>query len=192
MQQILDRYKTGIEVITVAIQNVQPPEQVQAAFEDAIKAGQDYERQKNEGYAYASKVIPEARGRASRIQQEAEGYKAVVIQKATGEAERFKKIETEFTNSPEITRERMYLSSMEELLKNTPKILVDSKNNSPLLYLPIDKLSASTRTNFNRVSEGDIPEIEQKDNSTSVEDEANKIIDKQDIRSRALNRNRVR
>ncbi|WDU45771.1 FtsH protease activity modulator HflK [Taylorella equigenitalis] len=192
MQQILDRYKTGIEVITVAIQNVQPPEQVQAAFEDAIKAGQDYERQKNEGYAYASKVIPEARGRASRIQQEAEGYKAVVIQKATGEAERFKKIETEFTNSPEITRERMYLSSMEELLKNTPKILVDSKNNSPLLYLPIDKLSASTRTNFNRVSEGYIPEIEQKDNSTSVEDEANKIIDKQDIRSRALNRNRVR
>lgn len=140
MQQILDRYHTGIEVIAVAIQNVQPPEQVQAAFEDAIKAGQDNERQKNEGHAYASKVIPEARGQASRILQDAEGYKAAVIGQAQGAAARFTSVEKEYANAPEITRERMYLSTLEQVYANTSKVLLDAKGSNNMMYLPLDKL----------------------------------------------------
>lgn len=140
MQQILDRYHTGIEVIAVAIQNVQPPEQVQAAFEDAIKAGQDNERQKNEGHAYASKVIPEARGQASRILQDAEGYKAAVIGQAQGAAARFASVEKEYANAPEITRERMYLSTLEQVYANTSKVLLDAKGSNNMMYLPLDKL----------------------------------------------------
>lgn len=140
MQNILDRYRTGIEVITVAIQNVQPPEQVQAAFEDAIKAGQDNERQKNEGHAYASKVIPEARGQASRILQDAEGYKAAVVGQAKGAAERFVSIEKEYANAPAITRERMYISTLEEVYSNASKVMLDTQGSNNMMYLPIDKI----------------------------------------------------
>ncbi|NLY65384.1 MAG: FtsH protease activity modulator HflK [Alcaligenaceae bacterium] len=140
MQHILDRYETGIEVTTVAIQNVQPPEQVQAAFEDAIKAGQDNERQKNEGNAYASKVIPEARGQASRMVQDAEGYRATVVGQAQGQAARFESIEKEYAQAPAITRERMYISTMEEVFANASKVMVDTEGGNNLIYLPIDKL----------------------------------------------------
>lgn len=140
MQNILDRYHTGIEVITVAIQNVQPPEQVQAAFEDAIKAGQDNERQKNEGNAYASKVVPEARGQASRLIQDAEGYKAAVIGEAKGAADRFLSVEKVYAQSPAITRERMYISTMEALYSSASKVLMDTKSGNNMIYLPIDKI----------------------------------------------------
>ncbi|ETD72105.1 membrane protein [Pelistega indica] len=153
MQNILDRYRTGIEVITVAIQNVQPPEQVQAAFEDAIKAGQDNERQKNEGYAYASKVIPEARGQASRILQDAEGYKAAIIGRAKGAAERFAQVEKEYANAPQVTRERMYLSTLEEVYANASKVMIDTKSGNNMLYLPIDKI-LEQNTSLNASSYG--------------------------------------
>ncbi|NOL49605.1 FtsH protease activity modulator HflK [Pelistega europaea] len=143
MQNILDRYHTGIEVITVAIQNVQPPEQVQAAFEDAIKAGQDNERQKNEGNAYASKVVPEARGHASRLIQDAEGYKAAVVGQAQGEADRFLSVEKAYAQAPAITRERMYISTMEELYSASSKVLLDTKSGNNMIYLPIDKIIGS-------------------------------------------------
>ncbi|NLB31019.1 MAG: FtsH protease activity modulator HflK, partial [Alcaligenaceae bacterium] len=149
MQSILDRYNTGIEVITVAIQNVQPPEQVQAAFEDAIKAGQDNERQKNEGQAYASRVIPEAHGRASRFLQSAEGYRARVVGAAIGETERFKQIAAEYTAAPEITRERMYIEAMGDIYSNTSKILLDTaEQQNPLMLMPLDSMlnRSSTRT----------------------------------------------
>lgn len=144
MQQILDRYQSGIEVTTVAIQNVQPPEQVQAAFEDAIKAGQDNERQKNEGNAYASKVIPEARGQASRMLQDAEGYRATVVGQAQGQAARFESIEKEYAKAPEITRERMYISTLEDVFKNASKVMVDTEGGNNMMYLPIDKLIEQT------------------------------------------------
>lgn len=147
MQQILDRYRTGIEVITVAIQNVQPPEQVQAAFEDAIKAGQDNERQKNEGHAYASKVIPEARGQAQRIIQDAEGYKARVIGEAQGGAQRFTSIEREYSMAPAITRERMYISTIEQVYANASKVLVDTSDGNNMIYLPVDKLIEQSSAN---------------------------------------------
>src|SRR6187455_1107291 len=108
MQDILDRYKIGIAISKVTMQNAQPPEQVQAAFDDAVKAGQDRERQKNEGQAYANDVIPKARGTAARLMEEAEGYKQRVIASSEGEASRFKQVLVEYSKAPGVTRDRLY------------------------------------------------------------------------------------
>ena len=140
MQRLLDHYKIGISISKVTMQNAQPPEQVQAAFDDAVKAGQDKERQKNEGEAYANDVIPKARGNAARLMEESEGYKQRVIESSTGDAYRFKQILVEYNKAPGVTRDRLYLDMMQEVLTNTNKILVDSKNSNNLLYLPLDKL----------------------------------------------------
>ncbi len=140
MQDILDRYKTGIVISKVTMQNAQPPEQVQAAFDDAVKAGQDRERQKNEGQAYANDVIPKARGTAARLTQEAEGYRQRIIATAEGDASRFKQILPEYAKAPQVTRERMYLETMQQVLSNTSKVMVDAKGQGKLLYLPLDKL----------------------------------------------------
>jgi membrane protease subunit HflK len=140
MQEILDTYKTGISLSRVTIQNAQPPEQVQAAFDDAVKAGQDRERQKNEGQAYANDVIPKARGTAARLQQEADGYKARVIANAEGDASRFKQVLAEYAKAPAVTRERIYLETMQQVLSSTSKVLIDTKGAGNLLYLPLDKL----------------------------------------------------
>ncbi|MCK9201959.1 MAG: FtsH protease activity modulator HflK [Gallionella sp.] len=145
MQDILDRYKSGIVVSKLTMQNAQPPEQVQAAFDDAVKAGQDRERQKNEGQAYANDVVPRARGTASRLLQEAEGYKQSVIANAEGDASRFKQILVEYEKAPGVTRERMFLDMQQQVLSNVSKVLVDQKNGSSLLYLPLDKLIETTR-----------------------------------------------
>lgn len=149
MQRLLDHYKIGIAISKVTMQNAQPPEQVQAAFDDAVKAGQDKERQKNEGEAYANDVIPKAKGNAARLMEESEGYKQRVIESSTGDANRFKQILVEYNKAPDVTRDRLYLDMMQEILTNTNKILVDSKNSNNLLYLPLDKLiekSTSTTT----------------------------------------------
>jgi membrane protease subunit HflK len=140
MQQMLDRYGTGILVTTVAIQNAQPPEQVQAAFDDAVKAGQDRERQINEGQAYANDVVPKARGLASRLMQESEGYRTRVVESAQGDASRFRQILTEYQKAPTVTRDRMYIETMQQVFNNTTKVLVDSRQGNQLLYLPFDKL----------------------------------------------------
>ena len=140
MQEMLDRYGTGILVSAVAIQNAQPPEQVQAAFDDAVKAGQDRERQINEGQAYANDVVPKASGAASRLMQEAEGYRTRIVQTAEGDASRFKQILKEYEKAPAVTRDRMYLDTMQQVFANTTKVLVDSRSSNQLLYLPFDKL----------------------------------------------------
>ena len=140
MQQVLDRYKTGIQVSRVTIQNAQPPEQVQAAFDDAVKAGQDRERQKNEGQAYANDVIPKAKGTASRLSEEANGYKQRVIATAEGDASRFKQILAEYSKAPGVTRERLYFETMQQVLSSTSKVMLDYKGGGNLLYLPLDKL----------------------------------------------------
>jgi modulator of FtsH protease HflK len=144
MQAILDRYKIGIAISKVTMQNAQPPEQVQAAFDDAVKAGQDRERQKNEGQAYANDVIPKAKGNAARLLEESEGYKQRVIASSEGDASRFKQILVEYSKAPGVTRDRLYLDAMEEILSNTSKVLVDQKNSNNLLYLPLDKLIQSS------------------------------------------------
>jgi membrane protease subunit HflK len=140
MQEIHDRYATGITVSTVTIQNAQPPEQVQAAFDDAVKAGQDRERQKNEGQAYANDVIPRARGTASRLLQEGEGYKQRVIATAEGDASRFRQVLTEYAKAPAVTRERIYIETMQQVLTATSKIMMDYRGSGNLLYLPLEKL----------------------------------------------------
>ena len=140
MQDILDRYKIGIAISKVTMQNAQPPEQVQAAFDDAVKAGQDRERQKNEGQAYANDVIPKAKGNAARLLEESEGYKQRVIASSEGEASRFKQILVEYNKAPVVTRERLYLDTMQQIFSSTSKIYIDQKSGSNLLYLPLDKL----------------------------------------------------
>jgi membrane protease subunit HflK len=140
MQQILDRYKTGIQVSSIAIQNVQPPEQVQAAFDDAVKAGQDLDRQKNEGQAYSNQVVPLAAGQASRLLEQAEGYRARVVGTATGDAARFGSVLAEYDKAPQVIRERMYLETMQQMFANTSKVLIDTKGSNNMLYLPLDKI----------------------------------------------------
>ncbi len=140
MQQILDRYKSGVQITNVTMQGVQPPEQVQAAFDDAVKAGQDRERQKNEGQAYANDVIPKASGAASRLLEEAEAYRSRIVANAEGDASRFKQVLEEYQKAPAVTRDRMYLETMQQIFSNTTKVLVDAKSGNNLLYLPLDKL----------------------------------------------------
>jgi membrane protease subunit HflK len=139
MQTILDRYKTGIHIQKVNMQNAQPPEKVQAAFEDAVKAGQDRERQKNEGQAYANDVLPKAKGMAARLQQEAEGHRQRVVQEAIGDAERFNQVVAEYKKAPQVTRDRLYLDAMQHIMNNTTKIVIEKGGNN-LLYLPLDKI----------------------------------------------------
>lgn len=139
-QAILDRYKLGIVVVDLTIQQVQPPEQVQTAFEDANKADQDRQRLINEGQAYANDVIPRARGTADRLVLEAQGYRSRVIAQAEGDALRFDQVLQQYARAPEVTRERMYLETMQQIFASTSKVYMDSKSNGSLLYLPLDKL----------------------------------------------------
>jgi membrane protease subunit HflK len=140
MQQILDRYKTGIIVSKVTMQNAQPPEQVQAAFNDAVKASQDKERQKNEGQAYANDVIPRARGEAARLQAEAEGYRQKVVATAEGDASRFSQLLAAYEKAPDVTRTRLYLETMQQVYSHVSKVMVDTKSSGNLLYLPLNQL----------------------------------------------------
>ena len=168
MQDMLDRYQTGIEVMSVAIQNAQPPQPVQAAFNDAVKAGQDRERQINEGQAYANAVIPKARGMAVRLTQEAEGYKARVVEAARGDAERFTQILKQYEKAPQVTRDRMYVDVMQQVLSSSTKIFVDSKGSNNLLYLPFDKLMEQNKTQTIQSLQKDMT-MESSVNSTSSE-----------------------
>jgi len=140
LQKILDRYRTGITVTRVTMQDAQAPEEVQAAFADAVKAGQDRERQINEGQSYFNDVVPKAKGTSARLLQEGEGYRQSVIANAEGEASRFSQIVTEYSKAPVVTRQRLYLDAMQQVLANSSKVVVDQKSGGNLLYLPLDKL----------------------------------------------------
>lgn len=144
MQSILDSYKTGVNITSVSLQAALPPEQVQEAFEDVNRANQDYQRQINEGQAYANDVIPKARGNASRLVAEAAGYKLKVENEATGNANRFEQIYAQYVKAPEVTKERLYIDAQEQILSSVSKIMVDQKAGNSLLYLPIDKLMQTT------------------------------------------------
>ena len=142
MQTILDRYKVGVEVVGINLQQggVRPPEQVQAAVDDVLTAGQERERTKNEAQAYANDVVPRASGAASRLQEEAAGYKARIVAQAQGDGQRFDSVVSEYQKAPQVTRDRMYLETMQQVLGNVTKVLVESRQGSNLLYLPLDKL----------------------------------------------------
>ena len=142
MQQILDRYKVGIEVVGINLQQsgVRPPEQVQAAFDDVLKAGQERERAKNEAQAYANDVVPRAVGSASRLTQEAEGYKSRIVAQAQGDAQRFKSVLTEYQRAPQVTRDRMYVDAMQQIYSSVTKVLVESRQGGNMLFMPLDKI----------------------------------------------------
>ncbi|MBC8057281.1 MAG: FtsH protease activity modulator HflK [Rhizobiales bacterium] len=144
VQGQLDRLKAGILVVNINVQSVQPPEQVQAAFEDTLKAGQDGDRLKKEGAAYASDVIPKAQGTSARLREEAEGYKSRVIAQADGDAQRFNSVFAEYQKAPAVTRDRMYIDTMQTVYTNVSKLMIDTRSNSSLLYLPLDKLMQQT------------------------------------------------
>ena len=140
VQGQLDRLKAGIIVANVNVQSVQVPDAVQAAFNDAVKAGADRDRFKNEGQAYASDVIPKARGSAARLGEEAEGYRSRVVAQAEGDAQRFRSVLTEYQKAPQVTRDRLYLETMQQIYSNVSKVMIDSRSGSNLLYLPLDRL----------------------------------------------------
>lgn len=141
MQALLDSYKTGVSITSVSLQSALPPAEVQEAFEDVNRANQDYQRQINEGQAYANALVPKARGRAARLKAESEGYKLKVENEARGNAERFNRIYAEYIKAPAVTRKRLYIEAQEQILKNVSKVVVDQKaGGNSLMYLPLDKL----------------------------------------------------
>jgi len=190
MQEILDRYRTGILISKVTMQNAQPPEQVQAAFDDAVKAGQDRERQKNEGQAYANDVIPKARGTSARLLQEAEGYRQRLIATAEGDASRFKQLNAEYAKAPEVTRSRLYLETMQQVYANTSKVMVDAKGQGNLLYLPLDKLMQSAGAAY--LAPGNSPDASALPRPGSSGEVLPQPLDKADMRSREALRSRDR
>lgn len=142
MQVILDRYKIGAEVVGINLQQggVRPPEQVQAAFDDVLRAAQERERAKNEAQAYANDVIPRAVGAASRLAQESEGYKSRIVAQAQGDSQRFKLLLTEYQRAPQVTRDRLYLESMQQIYSNVTKVMVESRQGGNMLFLPLDRI----------------------------------------------------
>jgi len=172
IQQILDRYSTGINVTSVTMQNAQPPEQVQAAFDDAVKAKQDLERQKNEGQAYANDVVPKARGTAARLLAEANAYKVSIENEALGNSSRFEQIMKEYEKAPEVTKNRLFLEAQEEILSNVTKVIIDQKSGSnSLIYLPLDQIMKNNnRSSVNSVLNSSPNNIElPKTESTSID-----------------------
>jgi len=172
MQQILDRYKTGLQVTTVSLQGVQAPEQVQSAFEDVVRAGQDRERFKNEGQAYANDVVPKARGVAARLTEEANGYRQSVIATAQGDAARFRQVLTEYERAPQVTRERIYLDTMQQIMSSTSKVIVDQKGGQNLLYLPLDKLIQQSAAQSAPASSVEIPRATQAESTPTITEPA--------------------
>lgn len=161
MQTILDRYKVGVEVVGINLQQsgVRPPEQVQSAFDDVLKAGQERERAKNDAQAYANNVIPRAVGSASRLKEESEAYKAKIVAQAQGDAQRFRSVLAEYQKAPQVTRDRMYTDTMQQVYTNVTKVLVDSRQGSNLLYLPLDKIMQMSSQGGDAAVPGETPLI---------------------------------
>lgn len=166
-QELLDLYQTGLQITTVNMQDAQPPEQVQAAFSDAVKAREDKQRLINEAQTYANDILPKSRGLAARLLEESKAYKSEVTSKSEGEASRFKQILAEYEKAPSVTKERLYLETMESVLASTSKVVVDSKANS-MMYLPIDKLINNKRTNIQPTSQATQEQVEAPTGSNNI------------------------
>jgi membrane protease subunit HflK len=160
LQNILDRYKTGVNVRAVEMQNAQPPAEVKPAFDDAVKAREDEERLKNEAEAYSNDIIPRARGTAARLVQEAEAYRASTVARAEGEASRFEQIFDEYRKAPQITRDRLYLEAVEEVLNNSTKLVIDQENGNNIIYLPLDQIIQRRNNNDAGANNGRIGQFD--------------------------------
>ena len=147
VQRLADRYKMGAEIVGVTMQSVQPPDQVVAAFEDAGKAREERARARSEAQAFADEVIPQAKGKAAHLLQDAEAYRANAVSVATGNAARFDKIVAEYAKAPAVTRDRMYIETMQQILSSTSKVMIDTKAGNNTIYLPLDRLLAQSTAN---------------------------------------------
>ncbi len=176
IQEIVDRYETGLTVINVNMQNAQPPAEVQNAFEDVIKAREDQERSKNKAQAYSNEVIEKVKGASDKLREEAEAYKAQVIARSEGETKRFLSVLFEYEKAPEITRQRLYLETMESVLSNTSKVMLDVNGSNNLMVLPLDKLIG------NSVNRTAIPTLSNSPQSTRVQQPRNNV--RNDARNR--------
>jgi membrane protease subunit HflK len=150
LQDYLDDYRTGIRIIEINLQRAEPPREVKAAFDDVIEAKEDKERYKNEAQAYANGLVPESRGKAQRILEEANAYKAKVVAEAEGDAKRFEQLLTEYTKAPKVTRERLYIDTVEEVMASSTKVLVDVDGGNNMMYLPLDKLTSGSNSSSSR------------------------------------------
>lgn len=191
MQKMVDRYALGALITNVTMQAVQPPEQVQSAFDDAVRAGQDRARARNEGEAYANQVIPQARGQAFRLQQDAEAYRSMVVENATGNASRFNQVVAAYSKAPGVTRDRMYIDTMQQIFTNTTKVMVDTRNNNGMIYLPLDKLLAQSAVNDAAVGGKSGPvQVQQPQQPTPEVTQAMDSVRQRDERSRDSSRDR--
>ncbi|MAE03762.1 FtsH protease activity modulator HflK [Porticoccaceae bacterium] len=154
LQDLLDIYGSGINVVKINIEEARPPTEVKAAYDDVIKAREDLERLVNEAQAYSNGIIPEARGQAQRLREEANGYKSQVVSKSEGEAKRFTKLLAEYKKAPEVTRERLYIDAIEQVMTNSSKVLMDTEGGNNMLYLPLDKIMQQGASTQIRSSEG--------------------------------------
>ena len=140
LQEYLDRYQTGLVVSKINVEDAHPPKDVKDAFDDVIKAKEDEERVKNEAQAYANQVVPESRGKAQRMIEEANAYKAEVVERSTGEAARFEQLYAQYKKAPEVTRRRLYIETMEQVMGSSTKVMLDTEGTGNMLYLPLDKM----------------------------------------------------
>ena len=170
LQDLLDIYGSGINVVKINIEEARPPTEVKAAYDDVIKAREDLERLVNEAQAYSNGIIPEARGEAQRLREEANGYKSQVVSKSQGEAKRFVNLLAEYEKAPKVTRERLYIDAIEQVMTNSSKILVDTEGGNNMLYLPLDKI----------VQQGPSPAIGRSSGTSEqmVDRIANEVIEK--------------
>tara|TARA_B110000008_G_scaffold97350_1_gene99957 strand:+ start:421 stop:1563 length:1143 start_codon:yes stop_codon:yes gene_type:complete len=169
LQNLLDLYSSGIRIVTINIEDARPPNQVKAAYDDVIEAREDLERLVNEAQAYSNGIIPEARGEAQRLREEAQGYLSQVVSKSTGEANRFTALLKEYQKAPGVTRERLYIDAIEQVMNDSTKVLIDTEGGNNMLYLPLDKLMQQGGNNQNRSSEN---------NSQLIDRVANEVIEK--------------
>jgi len=190
MQAITDRYALGALITNVTMQGVQPPEQVQSAFDDAVRAGQDRARARNEGEAYANQIIPQARGQAFRLQQDAEAYRSMVVENATGNASRFDQVVAAYSRAPAVTRDRMYIDTMQQIFTSTTKVMVDSRANNNMLYLPLDKLMQQAAANDAQVGSKSGPVQVPQSGQPAEVTQAMEAVRQRDERSRDTSRDR--
>ena len=169
LQNLLDLYSSGIRIVTINIEDARPPNQVKAAYDDVIEAREDLERLVNEAQAYSNGIIPEARGEAQRLREEAQGYLSQVVSKSTGEANRFTALLKEYQKAPGVTRERLYIDAIEQVMNDSTKVLIDTEGGNNMLYLPLDKLMQQGGNNQNRSSEN---------NNQLIDRVANEVIEK--------------
>lgn len=181
IQEIMNSYQTGLDVIKVNIKAAKPPEAVKDAFDDVTQSREDEIRLRNEAEAYSNEVIPKARGAAARMREEADAYKQEVVARAEGEADRFDKLLKEYKKAPEVTRDRLYIDMMQSVLSNSSKIMVDVDGGNNLLYLPLDKLMS--RENDNAAQAPGLTNMQQRDLLRRAQQE---ITNRQDVRSREV------